>query len=193
MTPCAVALVLLLDASGSIGASAWAAQVAGHASAVESPEVTRHIERGPIAVKAVAFADVNIPLTPWHVLRTRADAQGYALALRTSLRPMSGGTLIGHAIRDALRFLEAVPCDADERVIDLVSDGEADAREASPARDQAHAAGVRINALGVGPASAAAWLREHAVTPGGFAMQVEDWDGFARAMVRKLSLEVAAR
>lgn len=190
---CAVALVLLLDASGSIGASDWAAQLGGHAAALEAPEVTRAIERGPVAVGALAFAEGVAPLVGWAVLRDAAGARAYAAALRAAVRPFAGGTDIGGAIRAGVHALSGAPCQPEERVIDLVTDGEADAAGTLAARDAAHAAGVRINALGIGPAGAAEWLRAHAVTLGGFAMQVEDWSSFPRAILRKITLEVAAR
>lgn len=50
MTPCAAAIALLLDASGSILPADWALQVGAHASAFETDAITRTIEREPVAV-----------------------------------------------------------------------------------------------------------------------------------------------
>lgn len=193
MSVCAVALALLLDASGSVRPDDWQLQMEGHAAAFEAQAVTRHIEREPMAVIALAFSDAAEPLVTWRVLRGSADAARFAAELRQTPRPWSGGTNIGAAIMGAVEALTVAPCAAEERVIDLVTDGEAAEMPARMARDHAEALGIRINALGVGNDTAAAWLREHAVTATGFAMHAASWADFGRAIVRKISLEVAAR
>lgn len=187
---CALALVLLLDASGSISARDWQLQLDGHAAALESPEVQRIIARDGLAVSAWAFADYAQGLAGWTVLRTPDDARALATRLRTSPRLMSGGTDIGQALRVATGALGVAPC-GDSAVIDLVTDGEAAAAPTEAARDEAARRGVVINALAVGSPDAAAWLREHAVTPGGFVVQAAGWGEFAAAMRRKMVLEVA--
>lgn len=71
-----------------------------------------------------------------------------------------------------------------------------DAPDSSPAAHCCHPStvqGVRINVIGVGSDGAADWLRDNAVTPGGFVMQIDAWEGFAIAIRRKVSLEVAVR
>lgn len=188
---CAVALVLLLDASGSIGARDWQLQLDGHAAALESPEVQRVIERDGLAVSAWAFAEYVQGIEAWTVLRTQADARALAVRLRQAPRMLSGGTDIGQALRVATSALGAAPC-GDSQVIDLVTDGEATPWPVEAARDEAAARGITINALAVGSPDAAAWLRAHAVTPGGFVVEAAGWVEFATAMRRKLAMEVAA-
>jgi hypothetical protein len=191
---CTVALVLLLDASGSIAAPDWQAQLGGTADALEHPAVVRLIEAGEgVAVTAIAFDFNTRELLPWRVLRGERDAVAYAAQLRMADRGGAGGTDIAGALRAGLAALDAAPCGADEAVIDLATDGEADSVTTRQARDAAIVAGVRINAIGVGAESASGWLREHAITPGGFAIAVSGWGDFAAAMRRKLSLEVATR
>jgi Ca-activated chloride channel family protein len=190
---CATALILLLDVSGSVGARDWELQRDGHAAAFEAEQIARVIEREPLAVKAIAFADTADSLVTWRLLRTAADAASFAAELRQAPRPWSGGTHIGHALETALAAFPDAPCDAESRVIDLVTDADASPIPVQAVRQQAEAEGVRINALGVGPDTAAAWLREHAVTMGGFVMHAESWGDFARAVLRKVTLEVAGR
>jgi hypothetical protein len=190
---CAVALVLLLDASGSINATEWRQQLDGTADALADPRVVRVIERGPgVAVTAIAFDTDTAEILPWRVARTGAEAAAVAAELRGAQRPLSGGTAIGAALDAARAALAEAPCAADELVVDLSTDGEDLPAETEAARDRATAEGIRVNAIGVGRESAAEWLRAHAVTPGGFALSA-DWSGFAEAMVRKLVLEVASR
>lgn len=191
---CALALILLLDGSGSIRAPDWEAQVEGHAAAFEDPAIQRAIALGgPVAVAARVFDDATRPLTAWHLVATPAEARAFAASLRAAPRGGQGGTDIGRALTEAVASLPTAPCTPDDQVIDLVTDGEADARSTAAARDAAIAAGVRINALGVGSATAADWLREHVVTPNGFVMAAEGWAEFATAIRRKVSLEIAAR
>ncbi len=193
MTACAVALVLLMDASGSVSAADFALQQEGHAAAFEAEAITRVIEREPMAVQAFGFGDLAEAMTPWRVLHSRADAIAFAAELRLAVRPWSGGTNIGRAIMAGVEAFNETPCAAEQRVIDLVTDGEAAETPAQNARDQAELAGIRINALGVGNETAAAWLRDNAVTMGGFVMHAETWGDFARAVMRKVTLEVAGR
>lgn len=193
MSVCAVALVLLMDASGSVRPDDWTMQMEGHAAAFEAQQITRVIEREPMAVTAMAFSDSAAPLVPWRVLRTAADAARFAAELRQAERPWSGGTNIGAAIMAGVEAFNDTPCAAEQRVVDIVTDGEAAELPAQMARDQAELAGVRINALGVGNDTAAEWLRENAITQGGFAMHAESWADFGRAVLRKVTLEVAAR
>lgn len=193
MSACSLALVLLLDASGSVSAPDFALQQEGHAAAFEAEHITRVIEREPMAVTAFGFGDLAEAMTPWRVLRSRADAMSFAAELRLAPRPWSGGTNIGRAIMAGVEAFNDTPCAAESRVIDLVTDGEAAEAPAQNARDQAELAGIKINALGVGPDTAADWLRENAVTMGGFVMHASDWSDFARAVSRKITLEVAGR
>lgn len=193
---CAVALILLLDASGSVGFPEWRMQIEGHAEALASPEIARVIEReGGVAVQVRAFADTSAAIMPWRVLATAAEAHQAAVDLLTAYRPFNGGTAIGDAMADGLREMEQAPC-GDQRVMDVVTDGENNGgRVPSAVRAEAEASGVQVNALGVrGPmGSPFAWLRENVATARGFVVEAEDWDDFARAIRRKITWEIAER
>lgn len=189
---CTAALVLLLDASASIAPADWRLQAEGHAAAFEQDQVARRLHAAPIAVTAIAFSDAPAPMVGWRVLASAADAAGFAAELRAAPRGRAEGTDIAAAIGAGLAALDAAPCPANDEVLDLVTDGEAPDAPVRAARDEAAARGVRINALGVGPAGAGDWLRENAVTAGGFAMQAPDWPSFATAILRKITLEIAA-
>jgi hypothetical protein len=192
MSACALALVLLLDASASILPPEWQLQTQGHAAAFEDPVVNRAIARGEgVAVTALSFSDDAREMIGWRILHEELDAAAFAASLREAPRGIPSGTNLGGALLVAMERLEAAPCEASQRVIDLATDGEANASRAREARAQAEERGVRINAIGVGPASAGDWLRENAVTSGGFVMQAPDWPSFAVAIRRKVTLELA--
>jgi len=192
MSACALALVLLLDASASILRREWQLQAEGHGSAFEDDAVLRAIARGPgLAVTALSFSDDAREMVPWRILRGAQDAPDFAAELRAAPRGEAAGTEIGGALFAAMDRLAEAPCTPDEVVIDLVTDGEAPEARTREARACAEALGVRVNALGVGPEESGEWLREHAITPGGFAMAAPDWARFAAAIRRKAMLELA--
>lgn len=192
MSACTLALVLLLDASASILPPDWTLQTQGHAAAFEDPVVHRAISRGDgVAVTALSFSDDARVMIGWRVLHDRGEATGFAAALREAPRGVPAGTDIGGALIAAMERLEEAPCEAGQRVIDLATDGEANPRRAQEARSQAEARGVRINAIGVASDRAGEWLRENAVTSGGFVMEAPDWPSFAAAIRRKVTLELA--
>ncbi len=194
---CAVALVLLLDASGSVSAEDWRLQAGGTADAIADEAVVRIIERqGGVAVTAVAFSDITRPLVPWRIVTSAADAGAFAHALREAPRNLYGGTRIGEALTDAIAAFESAPCEAEQQVVDISSDGDADPTPTGRARDLAAMRGIRVNAIGIGRlpgGTPAEWLRDNAVTVGGFALAAGDWADFARAMRRKLAMELAER
>ena len=108
---CAVALVLLLDASGSMTAEDWRMQVQGTADGIADEAVTRIIERqGAVAMTAIAFSDMTVPMVPWRIVSTAAEAQGFAQSLREAPRALYGGTRIGEAITDGVLALDSAPC-----------------------------------------------------------------------------------
>jgi hypothetical protein len=194
MIGCAVALVLLMDASASILPNEWQMQRDATAAAFEEESVLRALTRdGGVAVTALAFSDGVTPLVGWRHLRTAEEATAFADALRAAPRGVMGGTDIGGALFAGMRAFAEAPCQAEQEVIDLATDGEAAEAPVHAARAYAEAQGIRINALGVGAPEAAEWLRAHAVTGTGFALAAESWERFPQAIRRKLTLELAAR
>lgn len=191
---CAAALVLLLDASGSILQDEWREQVEATARAVESEEVADAIRRGgPMAVRAMAFSNITADLTGWVVLRDAAEARAYAERLRQAPRAVGGSTDIGWALSAAHEAMRAAPCAADRYVIDLSTDGEAPEGATAVARDAAQMDGVTINVIAVGGVARPDSLREHATTGDGFLIHASDWSQYAALVRRKIIMETAAR
>lgn len=194
---CALALVLMLDSSGSVPDTAWQAQVEAHADALADPAIGRLFADGGAAVLVVGYDDAPRPLIGWTMLEGSADAAAFARRLAGLPRPGSGMTRTGRAIAFAIEELRRAPCAPDRRVIDLVTDGPGDDDAAlRAARDAAAEADIAINALAVVTypgLDAPGWLRENAVTPGGFVVAADGWEDVARALRRKLTWEVAGR
>jgi hypothetical protein len=195
---CALALVLLLDASGSVPDRAWDMQVQAHADALADPAIGRIIAReGGIAVMVAGFHDAPRTLVSWRFLETAADAADMARTLAGAPRPGNGMTHTGRALAFALAELRRAPCSPDRQVIDMVTDGPADDHAAlDAARAEAEARDVRVNALAVityPGIDAPAWLRARVVTPGGFVMAADGWEDVAAALRRKITWEISGR
>jgi Ca-activated chloride channel family protein len=189
--PCAVALMLAIDVSGSVSAQHYAMQRDATAEALRSAPVLRAARDGlRTAVMmwgsaqhlAVGFSD---------------DPIGTADRLLPIARPEAGATDIAGAIRAAAVALLAEPCE--RRVLDLSGDGAHNAgplAELEAAVAEAAAAGIEINALPiVTPVEPdiGDWYRTHVTGPaGGFAIEAAP-EAFARAIRAKLAMEIASR
>ena len=92
----------------------------------------------------------------------------------------------------AIDQFEGAPCEPDEMVIDISTDGEADPGPVQEARNRAEELLVRINAIGIGrPELLSSFLYQNVITSSGFHMTVESWRDFERAIRRKIALEIA--
>lgn len=198
---CAVALVLLLDTSGSIHKSEYELQRDGTAAAFESEEIGRVIDRaGGVAVTVVEFASRTRHVLPWRLITAREESRRFAADLRATERGISGSTATAIALDEAVRLFDTAPCEPDEKVIDVSTDGPPDNDQNVPAaRDRAFAAGIKINGIGVFTHSTPVgeapsdFMRKDLITPGGFAIDVTNWADFEQAIRRKLILELSAR
>ena len=191
----AVCLALLIDASASVDTQAWRLMLDGHARGFAQPAVIRAVEADGLAVAVIQFSDAPSPAT-WRILQSAADARVYAAQIAAMPRLAMAGTNTGRAIHAALDAMEAGPA-CDQHVIDVATDGAAsDWEDVRSARARASALGVRINAVGVVTSAdpePEPWLRAELITEDGFALVAEGWGDFARAIGRKLVLEIGAR
>lgn len=194
---CGLALVLMLDMSGSVNGEAWALQVEAHADALADPAIGRAMsQQGVTVVTVIGYDDTPRVLVPWRVVDVDEDAATVAREVANISRPSNGSMHTGRAVSYALRHFDVAPCVAERQVIDVVTDGPGDdAHRLREAREEAIERDVRINALTVNtyPTDAAGWAREELVTPGGFVMEAESWREFAWALRRKISSEVSQR
>lgn len=193
---CSVALVLLMDTSGSVDMDEYVAQRDGTAKALRSPEVVRLIETQPggIAVTAIEWGWSARTTVPWALLKTASDVQAFSSHIEATERDDRGGTYMGAALDAAARALETAPCVAEREVVDVSGDGEAD-DEFESSMKVLKERGTVVNVLAV-PEPKKPWLpdwfREHIVTPGGFLMEADGYAAYGPAIRRKLILELAA-
>lgn len=196
MLTCAVALILLMDASGSISDQHMRQQQDATARAFVSQQVTDIIARlpGGLAIKAIAFGPWADIIIPWTIILTSEQASNFAIQLRQYRRDdeIQNGTYLGRAINFAIDQFEHAPCKPDEMVIDVSTDGESNLAHVQRARDRAEDSMIRINAIGIGrPELLSLFLYQNVVTTNGFHIAVETWQDFERAIRRKIALEIA--
>jgi hypothetical protein len=196
MMQCALALLLLMDVSGSVSEANWRAQRDGTADAFRDPAVARLIRyQENVAVAAIAWGSDAHVVVNWQILHDEASAGSFATRLAAATRPEQGQTNLANALRAAQQSLQATPCTADRQVIDISGDGPANAGDPAPAREALIAMGVVVNGLPIVTASEPqleSYYRDQVVTPGGFLVVAEGWQEFGQAIRRKLAMEVAS-
>lgn len=206
--PVDTALVLAVDASGSISTGEFQLQKEGIAEAIIHPRVLAAIAGGPIRRVAIAYVEWGGPGTAalvvdWTIVEDRAGAEAFAAALLSAERSPQSYNAIGDAIVLATAAIAACPCEPLQRVIDISGDNP-DNRSLVPsprARDAAVAAGITINALAIlqdsslGPGGRP-WLVESYEAeviggPGAFVMPAASRADFTEALMDKLVLELS--
>lgn len=203
-----VALVLIVDASGSIDFDEFQLQKEGIAQAVAAPEVLATIKSGRHGAIAIAYVEWGAPggaqtMVDWMLVGDAAEAAAFGNAVLSAPRSSQSYNAIGDAIDHAVRLFEVCPCRPTRRIIDVSGDNP-DNRSHVPApmaRDAAVASGITINALAIlqdgrlGP-EGRPWLVEiyERTIIGGFAafaIAANTRADFARALREKMVLEIS--
>jgi uncharacterized protein DUF1194 len=195
-----VALVIAVDVSASVTADTYVLQRNGIARAFEDPRVAGAISAVPGGIEALVLEwsdPERIAVTVgWTRLAGGAGAAAFADAVRATQRSSEGLTAIGPALLAAAAEFEHMPEPAERRIIDISGDGIANfGVSPSVARDSVVAARITINALVI--LTGEPWLepyyRRNVVGgPGAFVAVARDFASFAKAMQRKLVLEIAS-
>ncbi|MBK8161092.1 MAG: DUF1194 domain-containing protein [Rhodospirillaceae bacterium] len=206
--PVDLALVLAVDASGSIDPAEFQLQKEGIAAALLSDEVLSAVLSGRHDRIAIALVEWGSPggatlVVDWMLIGDRAGAEAFAATLLAAPRSQQSYNALGDAISLATALLGACPCQPTRRVIDISGDNP-DNRSQLPAplaRDAAVAAGITVNALAIlnsdllGP-SGRPYLVERYESDviggfGAFVATAHTRADFARALRQKMILEIA--
>lgn len=196
-------LVLAVDASGSVDPYEFQLQLDGIADAFRNQEVQAAIANGPMGVIAVAliiWAEAGVPAdeSPWYLIRSEPDARLFASVAAGWQRRVNGGTGIGAGIVQAMRMFERNGYFSRRMTVDVSGDG----RETPPrdyfvlienARGMALSRGITVNGLAIQneDRSLSRWYWENVATgPRSFVLQVDSYDDFAPAVMRKLLREI---
>jgi hypothetical protein len=201
-------LVLAVDVSGSVDPEEARLQREGYLRALNDPGVIKAIEGAPlgrIAATYVEWAGVGHykVVVDWRIIDGAASAKAFADALRQAPIERAHRTSISDAILFSLPHFDANDFDGTRRIIDISGDGANNyGKIVSEARDIAVAAGVTINGLPILSGQANSfypttpdldlYFRDCVIGgPGAFYVVANGFEDFARAVRRKLILEVA--
>jgi hypothetical protein len=201
-----VLLVLAVDVSRSLDAEQAALQRQGYVDALTDPRVMDAIHGGMLGAIGLAYVewsgrDHQRLVVPWTRIATPDAAQGWVEALSEHPPIPVGWTSVSGAIDFSRHVLDAAPWHGLRRVVDVSGDGVTNSGRATEfARDEAVAAGITINGLpilGNGPALDGVmpldeyYRRKVSGGPGAFVLPAEGLDSFARAVRRKIIMEIA--
>jgi Ca-activated chloride channel family protein len=199
MNLCALALVLLVDVSGSISADRYALQHAGLAQALQDQQVRRLMlqQEGGMAITVIEWSDRRRTVVPWRMIQSADDVSAVAETLTGAQRTMSGSTAMGDALVDGLAALDRAPCAPQRKVIDVSGDGRNNDGDSTPddIRPRAKRLGITINGLPIqgDEPDVADYYRGHVVTEDGFVIEAKSFDDLATAIRYKLMIEVSSR
>jgi hypothetical protein len=203
-----VALVIATDVSYSVDEDEARFQREGAIAAFRDPDVIKAIRSGPLGRIAVAYLDFssansNRVLANWHVIRDKESSEAFADMLAGARRTYGVQTSISSGIEMAMRLHDANEYIAEKRVIDVSGDGpNNEGRLVEQARDEAVAKGIIVNGL---PIMTEAdkydtyYLEDldkyYAGCviggPGSFIQVAKGFQDLARALRRKLILEIS--
>lgn len=208
-TPVDLELALAVDISRSIDASEAQLQREGYIQAFRDPEVIQAIETGMLGRIAVGYYEwaglvqARI-IVNWTIIEDTASAHAFADKLRLNFPIPASRTSISGAIDFARPWFENNGFKGSRRVVDVSGDGPNNWGElVTVARDRAVAAGVTINGLPILDPGGGAFSRFNIADldlyyrdcviggTGAFMVVATDFNDFARAVRRKLVLEIA--
>jgi len=191
----ATAIVFAVDVSGSVNTERYELQRAGIAGIFADERIEQFLTDG-LAVAIMEWSDGHAVVVPWTILRRPDDA--FALAQRISETARSPGfsTELSLAMLAAADLLDACPCEAATRIVDVSGDGPNNGPISTPlARNAVVARGIRVNGLPIVTPSEpdlAQWYSANVIGGAGAFLEVANgFEDFARAMRRKFQLEIA--
>lgn len=197
-----LALVLAVDASGSVDQHRFELQKQGYAAAFRDRRVLNAIRSGltqSIAVTMFQWTGprLQVQVVPWTLIKDEASANAFAAAIEAAPRQLfGGGTSISGAIDYGRILLAQTEFAPTRRVIDVSGDGSNNSgRPVTFARDDAARAGVGVNGLPILSIEPGLdrYYRDYVIGgPGAFMVPADSYDTFAEAIIKKLITEIAA-
>jgi len=206
--PVDLALVILTDVSYSVDEDEARFQREGAIAAFRNPDVIKAIQSGALGRIAAAYVDFssyssNKVIVNWRVIEDEASAYAFAEALAAAPRTLGVQTSISSGLEMAERLLETSGYRAAKRVIDVSGDGpNNDGHLVDKVRDEIVAKGIVINGLPIMteadkydvyylPDLDKYYAGCVIGGPGAFIHVAHGFEDLARALRRKLILEIS--
>lgn len=196
-------LVLLADASSSIGTHEFDLQIGGYAQAFRDPDVIAAIENlggNGIAVTFVQWSATfqQFDTVPWMQVSDDASAAAFADAIESQARRwFTFGTATGSALRYGADLLNSNDFSGKRRIIDLCSDEHSNqGPHPGRIREGILDKGITINGLAILDDSfdLEAYFREFVIGgPDSFVLAVDSYEDFAAAIRLKLEREISGK
>lgn len=201
MNVCALALVLLLDISSSVSEDRYQLQKQGLIESFQDPQIQKLIlDQKPngMAITAIEWSTHAEQVIDWHWIQNKDDLSQWVVQIKGLNRKHQDGlTAIGNAIEKGIQVLDQAPCLAERKLLDVSGDGSNNSGiDPSHLRDQAQTQGITINGLPIlnpNEPDLEIHYRKQVVTMDGFVVPSEGFEDFARALRRKLILEIAGQ
>jgi hypothetical protein len=208
-TPVDLELVMATDVSWSIDDAEAQLQRQGVADAFRDPEIVRAIGIGILRSIAVSYIDYssanfNRVVIDWRVIRGKIDAEKFAADLLAADLTSGRRTSISDAVEQAAAMIETNDIEGTRRVIDVSGDGPNNwGNLVDDVRDSVIEKRITINGLPImNPADAFnsryyladldLYYRGCVIGgPGAFTIVANSFKDYARAVRRKLVLEIA--
>ena len=202
-------LVIATDVSRSIDSDEARLQRQGVAAAFRSKQVIDAIQSGVLQRIAVAYIDYssrdwNKLLIDWKIIRDQESAYAFADALLKPELTFGRRTSISDALEHAVRIIDGNDIEGTRRVIDVSGDGPNNfGRFVDKVRDETIARRITINGLPIMNDTSNVFSRYNLPDldnyyrgcviggPGAFLVVARDFKDFARAIRKKLILEIA--
>ena len=207
--PVDLELVIATDVSRSIDRQEALLQREGVAAAFRNRAVIRAIGSGILGRIAVAYIDYssrafNSIVVDWTLVHDRGSAESFAARLLAAPLTVGRRTSISDAIEQAREMIESNALEGTRRVIDVSGDGPNNhGRLVDAVRDATISRRITINGLPIvnerGALNPRFWLPDLdryylgcvIGGPGAFLLIANGFEDFARAIRRKLILEIA--
>ncbi len=210
-TPVDLELVLAVDISGSIDPEEAQLQRDGYVAALTDPTFLKAIQGGFLGRIAATYvewagAEISVTVAKWAVIEDERSARNFAATIARAPVHTALWTSIRNAIEFSLPQFESNGFQGTRRVIDISGDGPNNKGGlVTVARDRAIAMGVTINGLPIvnDRPSPFGWPAMKDLDlyygncviggPGAFYIVANSFADFARAIRKKLILEIAGR
>ncbi|MEK9751883.1 MAG: DUF1194 domain-containing protein [Rhodospirillaceae bacterium] len=207
LLPVDAELVLAADGSGSIDDAELRLQREGYAAAITNPRFLEAVASGYHGKVALAFMEWGGPesqhtIVDWMVIDGPKSAQAFAAKLLSEPRAAFSYNSISEAIIYSINLINTNAYAGKRRIVDVSADGpQMNGRPMAYAHAMAQQYRVIVNGLVVnshagfsGPTSGS--LDQHFKNdiifgPGAFVTVAEGRDDFARAILKKMILEIA--
>jgi Ca-activated chloride channel homolog len=200
---CAVALLLLLDVSGSVSTNNYELQKHGIVEAFSDINLRKTIAKlDRVAISVLQWSNNSKISIPWTILSSEEDISVFVDSVKNMTRSFSGDTALAKALEQGISYFEKTPCEADNKIIDISGDGketllpiEEREKATNAQRDRASELYITINGLPILAVEKdiVDWYRTNVITQDGFLIAAENYDDFGRAIKLKLIREIAEK